>query len=616
LQFRKDINGLRAIAVISVVLFHFNENWAPGGFAGVDVFFVISGFLMTGIIFSRIEKENFSILEFYIARANRIIPALAMLCLVMLVFGWFYLIPFDYHILGKHAGSSIGFFSNFVYWNESGYFDTASHEKWLLHTWSLSVEWQFYIIYPLFLVLISKCMSIKSMKLTVLLGVFVGFIYCVFATYKWANPAYYLLPTRAWEMMLGGVAYLYPFKLNSNKKRILECAGLILIVLSFVYISKESLWPGYLALMPVMGAFLLIQAQRNDSFITGNIIFQQLGTWSYSIYLWHWPLIVFGLKFSLDYHYMIYFLLSIILGAVSSFAIEGKNRKYLVMFFVSTLMLSTYVVSTSGASSRVDEKFQLSKKEFHREYYGGAGYTAGEILFINAKENEYDFFFSGDSYGLQYVRPLDKNEVKVAGLFDHGCLILPNYSRFRENKEDFPCSAEYKKIKDELKGNGVPLVLAAAWANYRNKLIKKGGDVLLDINNEDYYDLLKSELGILFTENGTHRKYVILGIPQTSKINVFECLAEKQLIGFGALNECDTTQDRQNIKINNHLKSISSEYTNVYFVDPNDFLCEGGTCLLITKGEPVHTDRVHLSTHGASIVVDGLINYFDENNIN
>jgi peptidoglycan/LPS O-acetylase OafA/YrhL len=223
LQFRKDINGLRATAVIAVVLFHFNAPWMPGGFAGVDVFFVISGFLMTGIIFRGIEQENFSILKFYVARANRIIPALAVLCLVLLVFGWF--LPLDYKALAKHVVSSIGFFSNVIYWRESGYFDVASHEKWLLHTWSLSVEWQFYIIYPLVLVAMRKFMSVKAMKATVLLGTVLGFTFCVIATYKWPNPAYYLLPTRAWQMMIGGVAYLYPFALQEKRKKLVEWRG-------------------------------------------------------------------------------------------------------------------------------------------------------------------------------------------------------------------------------------------------------------------------------------------------------------------------------------------------------------------------------------------------------
>jgi peptidoglycan/LPS O-acetylase OafA/YrhL len=217
MQFRKDINGLRAIAVIAVVLYHFNASWMPGGFAGVDVFFVISGFLMTGIIFKGLEQKSFSILKFYVARANRIVPALAVLCLALLVFGWLYLTPLDYRALGKHVGSSMGFLSNFTYWLEAGYFDAASNEKWLLHTWSLSAEWQFYIIYPLILVAMRKFMSVNVMKKTVLLGTVLGFMLCVIITYEWPNSAYYLLHTRAWEMMMGGVAYLYPIAVKEER---------------------------------------------------------------------------------------------------------------------------------------------------------------------------------------------------------------------------------------------------------------------------------------------------------------------------------------------------------------------------------------------------------------
>ena len=322
MQFREDINGLRAIAVIAVVLFHFNPSWMPGGFAGVDVFFVISGFLMTGIIFKGIEQENFSILKFYVARANRIIPALAVLCLILLVFGWFYLTPIDYKALVKHAGSSISFLSNITYWREAGYFDAASHEKWLLHTWTLSAEWQFYIIYPLIIVIMRKFMSVKVMRATFLLGTTLGFIFCIFVTYKWPNAAYYLLPTRAWEMMIGGIAYLYPFTMQQKNKKLLEWLGLTLILGSYFLISKDTPWPGYLALCPVLGAFLLLQAKRNDSLITGNVVFQKIGMWSYSIYLWHWPLVVAIYYFSLSHMY-------IYLAMMSSIFLGFLSHKYI-----------------------------------------------------------------------------------------------------------------------------------------------------------------------------------------------------------------------------------------------------------------------------------------------
>jgi len=325
-NFRHDINGLRAIAVIAVVLFHFNSSWVPGGFAGVDVFFVISGFLMTGIIFRGIEQENFSILKFYVARANRIIPALAVLCLALLVFGFFYFTPLDYKALGKHVASSMAFLSNIIYWREAGYFDTASHEKWLLHTWSLSVEWQFYILYPLVLVAMRKFLSIKTMKLLLLVGTVLGFVFCVIATYKWSGASYYLLPTRAWEMMLGGVAYLYPLTLQESRKKIIEFIGLFLIIGSYFLISSENLWPGYLAIFPVLGAFLLIQSNRNNSIVTNNIVFQKLGTWSYSIYLWHWPIVVAIYIFSLSEIYTyLGILTSIFLGFLSYQYIEKIN---------------------------------------------------------------------------------------------------------------------------------------------------------------------------------------------------------------------------------------------------------------------------------------------------
>ncbi|MBH0057977.1 acyltransferase [Pseudoalteromonas sp. SWXJZ94C] len=354
MNFRKDINGLRAIAVIAVVLFHFNASWMPGGFAGVDVFFVISGFLMTSIIIRGFERERFSIISFYLARASRIIPALAALCFVLLVFGWFFLIPSEFQLLGKHAGSSIGFISNIAYWRESGYFDAISHEKWLLHTWSLSVEWQFYLIYPVLLVVMQKIMSVKRIKIVLLIGTILGFIYCVYITYSSPNFAYYFLPSRAWEMMLGGIAYLYPLDISSNRKKMTQWLGFFLILGSYIFISKENIWPGYLALIPCFGAFLILQANQNDSLLTSNIVFQKLGYWSYSIYLWHWPLTVYYYESSGGNHSpIIYIILSVLLGWLSYKYIECiKLHKIEKITFINLLKFKPlhYVLVISFSS--------------------------------------------------------------------------------------------------------------------------------------------------------------------------------------------------------------------------------------------------------------------------
>jgi len=318
MKFRTDINGLRAIAVIAVLVFHFYRQLLPGGFAGVDVFFVISGFLMTGIIFRGLGEDNFSILKFYIARANRIIPAIGVLAVVLLVFGWFRLIPVDYDALALHAVSSILFVSNFVYWQEVGYFEAAASEKWLLHSWSLSVEWQFYIVYPLILVLAKKFLTLENLKRFVVVGTILGFLFSVVATHVSAQAAYFLFPTRAWEMLLGGVAYLYPWDLKQARSKQLEWLGIALIILSCVFIDSTNPWPGYLALLPVGGTFLVIQANRSDSILTSNTVFQHIGKWSYSIYLWHWPVLVFLLYYGFDGVWLpIGMIVSILLGYLS-----------------------------------------------------------------------------------------------------------------------------------------------------------------------------------------------------------------------------------------------------------------------------------------------------------
>ncbi|WP_346399814.1 acyltransferase family protein [Pseudomonas syringae] len=292
MDFRKDINGLRAIAVIAVLLFHFHPDWLPGGFAGVDVFFVISGYLITGIILRGLRSGKFRLATFYTSRARRIVPALAVLCFALLLLGWFSLLPLDYRALGTHVASSLGFVSNIVYWREAGYFTASAHEKWLLHTWSLSVEWQFYLLYPIALLMLSRFVALHNLRWWVLGASLTGFVACVSASSQWPEAAFYLLPTRAWELLAGGVACLFPLQLKALQQRVLEHIGLTLIVAGFFLLSVQDTWPGYLVLMPVLGTFAVIVAARNDSLLTCNPLAQWTGTRSYSLYLWHWPVVV------------------------------------------------------------------------------------------------------------------------------------------------------------------------------------------------------------------------------------------------------------------------------------------------------------------------------------
>ncbi|WP_343731137.1 acyltransferase family protein [Duganella sp.] len=292
MDFRRDINGLRAWAVLAVILFHFNPAWLPGGYAGVDVFFVISGYLMTSIICRGLQQDKFRVFQFYLARGRRIIPALLAPCLLLLVLGWCFLLPPEYLALGKHVAGSLAFVSNMVYWKEAGYFAAGAHEKWLLHTWSLSVEWQFYLLYPLALMAVRRLLGLRALRWAVLAGALLSFGLSVYATPRFPDGAFFLLPTRAWEMMMGGLALLFPLGWLTQRPRLTEACGLLMIAASYILISESNPWPGSLALLPVTGAFLVIQANRQQGVPTNNPLFQWLGNISYSLYLWHWPIVV------------------------------------------------------------------------------------------------------------------------------------------------------------------------------------------------------------------------------------------------------------------------------------------------------------------------------------
>lgn len=293
--FRPDINGLRAWSVVAVVLYHFKVAGFSGGFVGVDIFFVISGLLMTGIIVDGLERGSFSVLKFYMARACRIIPALLVLCTVLLTLGWLWLPATDYKILASHATTSLTFISNIKYWLEAGYFDSNSHDKWLLHTWSLSVEWQFYVLLPLILLGTWKIRSGRKLIFWVLLiGMLLSLGLCIALTPSKPTGTFFVLPTRAWEMIAGGLTYLSMsrFRFDTGIKRLLEIIGLVSTVWAIFTFDSMTPWPGWRAMFPVVSAVLILLAARTDSIWTNNPIAQWIGTRSYSLYLWHWPIVV------------------------------------------------------------------------------------------------------------------------------------------------------------------------------------------------------------------------------------------------------------------------------------------------------------------------------------
>lgn len=638
MKFRKDINGLRAFAVIAVVLFHFNSSWMPGGFAGVDVFFVISGFLMTGIIFRGIEQENFSILKFYVARANRIIPALALLCLVLLVFGWFYLTPVEYRALGKHAASSVSFLSNFAYWTEAGYFDAASHEKWLLHTWSLSVEWQFYILYPLLLVTMRKFLSIEKMKLMLVLGTVLGFIFCVFSSYKWPNPSYYLLPTRAWEMMIGGIAYLYPFTLKENRKKIVEWTGLALVVGSYFFISADSPWPGYLALFPVLGSFLIIQAQRNESIITGNIVFQKIGSWSYSIYLWHWPLVVIIYTFYLpEYYTYLGMALSILLGFLSYKYIEKirfrNDFSSLLSYFRSKPIYIAGIVGILGSVFFLkSEDFtpfrlttdQISIIEQQKQDPRGAacgksenGVSPGCIY----GDGPVKAIVIGDSHANAQMVSIGNRATLAGGsilaLANDSCTTMKDMYILDENggNADYNCGKLVSNAIDisaEKYPNVPVIIINRVSATLYGKNEDKDGN---SIKPKSFVDKVFTEINDEYRDNLTgHMLDTICEITENNPVYLVRPTPEmKKNVPVATFRSLAFNRKTANVKISRNeynernitafkMQDTAAKQCGVKVLDPIPYLCDSTSCYGDIGSIPLYFDDDHLSSYGSAVI--------------
>ncbi len=489
-KYRPDIDGLRAIAILSVVGFHAFPSWLTGGFVGVDIFFVISGFLISTIIIDSIERDNFSFLEFYRRRIKRIFPALLVVLMTVLILGWFILLADDYSQLGKHVAGGAGFISNFLLWKESGYFDSAAESKSLLHLWSLGIEEQFYIFWP-FLLWIASKRRLNLLKFAVIIGL-ISFTLNITKVHSDKVAAFYSPQTRFWELMAGAsLAYVIlnkqkfinlKYRLGAWLSRLVgwqepgvalkilpeaqSIIGALLLITSVCIISEKVLFPGWWAILPVLGTLLIIsagqQAYLNSKFLSNNVLVW-LGLISYPLYLWHWPLL--SLAYIADGHEpsrvmrIAIIFLSTVLAWLTYKAIENPLRSRNIVLPLLCIMILTgglgfNIYKKEGLPGRFPglESIDVTGYEFGRDWKMHTcylQYDKGDKLFPNRnkciEQRKHTVFLWGDSFAAALYPGLNSlarsNDLGVAFFAANSCPPLVGW--------DNPSRPFCKKINED-----------------------------------------------------------------------------------------------------------------------------------------------------------------------
>lgn len=646
-KYRQDIDGLRAVAVLSVVAFHAFPYWLKGGFIGVDVFFVISGFLISTIILKSLDNSRFSFFEFYIRRIKRIFPALILVLSACFAFGWFSLLADEYRQLGKHMAGGAGFVSNLILWSESGYFDNAAEFKPLLHLWSLGVEEQFYIVWPLVL-WIAYRLRLNLLTISLVFG-FSSFLLNIDKVYVSSVGAFYSPLTRFWELLAGSVLawillyrnksfpnFLYRLDLvlisviyagpvardGRTLANSVSAAGFGLLVFGFCFMSKDLIFPGYWAGVPVLGAVLIILA-GSKAWINRKILSNKVLVWfgliSFPLYLWHWPLLAFARILEGDMPSRNIRIGAVLLAVVLAWLtyrfverpIRGEGRSLtkaallaVIMIIVGLLGCLTYI--KNGFEFRVADFKKISQAAGEWLYPGDmTRFKFGERYFLRLKsETDDETLYVGDSNIEQYfvrIEHLVSTEPRItnSAVFatGGGCMPVPEapYDSAHKHCVGFTESAElYAKENFKVKA----VVIGAQWNYYflyGNYLDGKFG-----VGGADYITSLKKLGKYVADLKGMGKKvFVVLNIPVGKELDP-KYMAVRGLeyfpnvIKYRAGGISRSQVDGMYAQIQSDLKMVA-EQNGATVISPMDYLCDSSTCPSVDRdGEPLYKDATHL----------------------
>lgn len=664
-KYRADIDGLRALAVLSVVGFHAFQEWVHGGFIGVDIFFVISGFLISTIIYGSLERNSFSFVEFYIRRIKRIFPALLLVLIASFSLGWFALLADEYKQLGRHIAGGAGFISNFLFWNESGYFDNAAETKPLLHLWSLGIEEQFYIIWPLLLWAVWK---LRSNLLIITIAV-AAISFALNIAYVGSDvvAAFYSPQTRFWELMAGSVlahAMLqkqniltklkHKFKtwlsravyaqapgendrLLSNVQSVL---GAVLIAIGVLFITKEKHFPGWWALLPTLGTVLIIAAGA-QAWLNRVVLSHRLLVWfgliSYPLYLWHWPLLSFARIVesetpSREIRIAIV-LISIALAWLTYRLIEKpfRNGKYSQTKAITLLILMA-VVGYIGYSCYQKDGFgfrEIAKKSLDftqvEEYSGYARCGDGDdtlqwcLYKPNAKTNA---ALVGDSHAHDKFLGISKTDKNRNWMLIGNNSCPPIYGISVEIRQQNCQEKSENIIKSLAQSSDIKTVALAFYGSYFLTTPYSADDFLLKSGPQDikissrefssesrvdiFYRGLNNAIDIL--EKNGKQVVLLIDVPELPFFPR-DCFRNpyKQKCHL-TRHEVDLRQSEQRVLV----EKLQQQHLSLLVYDPIELFCSKDICNFQVSEIILYNDSHHLTSRGAQLYADYFIEWLDQ----
>jgi peptidoglycan/LPS O-acetylase OafA/YrhL len=619
MQYRREIDGLRALAVMAVLVFHFFPSVLPYGYIGVDLFFVISGFLISVYILEESKKNSFSFKTFYIRRVKRILPVTMAMLAVTFVAAFFIFTENDFNRFLKSLIATLFFVANIFFWRDGGYFGSEDSLKPLLHMWSLSVEEQFYLAFPLFFFFFLKFIKLPHKRL-LFLSITIAF---AFMANYWlirsggSNPAFFLSPFRVWEFGAGALAAVTYHHFNRQHSQLTLILSLTAI-LSGMFFLPDFLAPGFLV---VLGSAYFLSQRYTEVIVVDNYFTSHtaraVGLISFSLYLWHWPILAFFRYVSIDeisiQHALLGMILTFVLSFLSYRFVEQPFRKTVPVNIVFNssfglalvLVVASAVLLKTGMSTQKDNPVYTisssAQTNFRCNLSDYIAYGASRACFINKEiEAPYDVAIVGNSHAQMYVPAMQKILKKQGkrGLLIplNGCLPTINLNIsvdcLKMAKLNYDAFMADKNIKT--------VVIALTW--YADSWVTENGEKVKDADKS----LLTSSLvDLVGRVRASGREVFLVGPIQTPNYDIPSVLSRK--IKFLGLTDKEIEEALRVSRVSfdtNFLTNLTllSESMGENFIRPSDELCDAEYCYLGDAHGSYFADSNHLSSYGVSRV--------------